>query len=157
MSFKDKYFVALREEFAKRQIDAGELADSLQDGLMKTHEFVGFLGDTVTNQVEYLVTSMQNGVLKVSELVDEYAGLFEAVDKVNSSTGPVQDESGFTKFVTYNNNTTEDWTASTRDEKIDYILHYFGLKKNENTTEVYKMYTDTQLDDIIKVIRKHNS
>jgi hypothetical protein len=143
---------------AVAHVDVQEIADGVVDGLMKTHEFVGHAGDVVADHAANLAADMQDGIMKVSMAVEDYAGLLAAINKVHGfgePGTPVQDDSPFTKFVNYSTSNTVEW--STRDDKIKYILNYFGLKDNENTREVYTNYDDEQLDAVLEIIRKYQN
>lgn len=145
---------------AVAKVNVVEVVDGLQSGLMKTHEFVGHASDVVSDaldtvqiEVGYLAADMQDGIMSVSEKLDEYAGLAEAVQKVSGKFGepgtPVKDK------VKPDANNTQDWNNQTREQKVAAIIKYFGFANTQSTREVYAGYTDDQLDAILRVISKY--
>jgi hypothetical protein len=148
---------------AVSQVNVVEVIDGLQDGLMKTHEFVGHAGevvwsglDALQDGVSDLTDDMQNGILDLSTKLDEYAGLAETIGKVQgfAESGKVYVDE-FSKFVNTNEQNTQDW--QTRDDKVKSIITYFGFTDNEDTRKVYAEYNDEQLDSILKVIKRYQS
>jgi hypothetical protein len=111
------------------KVDVVELVDGAQDGLMKVHEFVGHAADVVSNSVVNLGLDMQDGIMYVSEALEEYAGLVQATAKAKHFAEPgkpVKDEvKADTHLVEGKPELKPD--AMTRAQMIDYLSKAYAI------------------------------
>lgn len=154
MAFGKDYWKSVVEDTASRLgITATEVVDVLQDSLMKAHEGVGHVADTIANAALSAGVNVQDVLMDFSETLDDIIGLNEA-KATFAEPGKVQDNP-FTKYVNRNASNTVDWETSTREQKITAIIDFFGLRDTKEAREGYALYDDRQIDDILKIIKRY--
>jgi len=132
MTFDKDYWKRVVEDAANRlDVDAAEVVDSLQDGLMKVHEVVGHVSDSLSNHIMELGLDMQDGIMLVSEKLESLYYVDDTPKaKHFAEPGKVQDEGPQQTTHLVEGKPELRPAFMNRGQLEDYVCKAYGLDKD---------------------------
>jgi hypothetical protein len=159
--------MTLDKEFLKKTIaDAATSAgvsqeqvyESVLDGLMKAHEFIGHVTDTVANRIATFGVDIQDVLMDFSETVEDMAGFSDPKATFAEPGTPVQDDTPASigtaadeVNVPLSNVLQADVYRKLRSNYIGYIASGLGL----DSDTVDKTWDDDTIYRAYQILRQY--